>query len=406
MAFPAVAPNASKLPYAIRLTGWRLAGAVAGNGLMVAVALFLGIGAVGNPRPVSAIMALVYLALLALGVYGALRLWRLKDPEVELFPDRLERPGLLARAVLNRADIEGVSRTITTRSGSYFNVIALPGRGRSVTFAGSLRSDPVFAEWLAGAPDPDVVEKDADRARVLADDRYGATASERSARLAWARRAVIAFSVACAALALWLGFFDAPRPVAVMAAAACIAGGYLLVHLFQGLVIWWPRTGVRPSTVAAFAPAAAVAVRGLITIHLLRSEPLLIGGAAAGLAAAVILLQLNQGAPRRLQTALGLGVFAGFLAYGAGAYVDALSAARPESSYVVAVQGKHVSRGRSTTYYLDLDAWGDQPAKEVAVPSALYGSVEPGARICIDRFRGDLGLPWFDLGLCKTRAGG
>ncbi len=401
MAFPAVAPNASKLPYALRPKGWRLVGSIAGHGLMLAMGLGLTAVLVKGARPASTGQALVALAFLGLGAYGVYRLWRLKDPEVELFPDRLVRPGLFSPTVLYRSDIEGVSRTYTTRSGSYFNVVAAPGRGRTLTFAGSLRNDPIFADWLSGAPDPTVVEKEADRASVLADDSYGATSAERANRLAWATRITVGFSVACAAVALWLGFFYTPPPIALGVVAACLAAAYALVAAFKGLVIWLPRVGVRPTVMAAPLPAAALAMRGVLTVHLLTVDPLLIAAMVAGVGVAVLLAQRTTTSAPRLQSALAVGAFAALLAYGGGAYLDAVSVGHPDQSYVVEVQDKHESHGRSTSYYLQLASWGDQPAKSVEVSSALYDSVEAGSSVCIDHYRGDLRLPWFDIGPCK-----
>ena len=403
MSFPATAPNASKLPYVIRTTGWSLGGVIVLCGVGLAAGLLLFVAFLGRGHAVSISGLLIQAGALALAGICALRLWRLKDPEVELYPDRLVRPGLISPVVLYRSDIEGVSRIHTSRSGSYFNVVALPGRGQSVTFNGRLRSDPVFAEWLSGAPDPTLVAKAADRAKVLADDRYGSTEAERARRLQWATGIVIGFSLVCAGLALWLGFMEPPAPLSLVVALACLSIAYALAGASSGLIVMWrPQMGVRPPALAGFLPAAALAFRGLATGHLLTPEPLVIAAAVVGLAVGLLLFQQSPMAARRLQSAIALGVFGALLAYGAGAFADALSVGHPDHSYVVAVQGKHVSRGRSTTYYLDLDAWGDRPAAAVSVSSNLYYAVVEGSSVCIDHYRGDLRLPWFNIGLCKT----
>ena len=403
MGFPATAPNASSLPYAIKATGWRLSASVAGFGLGLALSLLLALGLARSAHPIAVGPMLGDLGVLGFAALCALGLWRLKDPVVELYPDRLIRRGLFGPVVLYRADIEGVSQIYSTRSGSYFNVVALPGRGQSVTFPARLRSDPAFAEWLAGAPDPAAVDRAADRASVLADDRYGATEADRASQLAWARRIVLGFSAICAGAAVWLGFFGPPKPYPLAVAGGALIAALVMVAASNGLIIVWrPRAGVRPMVPAAILPAAALALRGLLTVHLLTPQPLAIAAVVAGVGAALALSQQSSASGQRLPAALGAGLFAAAFAYGAGAYLDSLSAGRPDDSFFVTVEGKHESHGRSMTYYLDLDAWGDQPAKSVSVSSDLYGAVDAGASVCIDRYPGDLRLPWFDIGLCKT----
>ena len=399
MTFPPRASNAASLPYAVRLQGWSLAGTVIVHGLLVAAPLvvILSEGLASDPFRLA-----IQAVLVLVGVYAALRLWRLKDPELQLFTDRLERPGLTSTRVLYRSDIAGVSRTISTRSGSYFNIVPQPGQGDPIQLTGSLRDDPVFAEWLSGLPDPSALAAAADRASVLADERYGQSERERANRLRLATGIVIGFSVACAAAGAAVGFLNPPPLASLGLAIACIGGGLLLTSLFNGLIVWLPRSGVRPSAVAALIPAAALALRGLLTIHLLNTGPLMIAAAVIGVAAGLLAFQRPTASAQRAQGALAAGVAMAFLSYGAAAYVDALPNHAPAHVYVVAVEGKSISRGRSTSYDLALAPWGDQPGREVSVSSDLYGQVDIGGDVCVARHPGDLGIPWFDIGICAV----
>ena len=407
-SFPAVAPNASKLPYDVRLKGWPLAWAVIANGLGVAFAAFAAVVSI-DPAPTRWTHPWLFdIPLFAVAALCGLRLWRLKDPEIQLFPDRLVRPGLIGSRELYRSDIAGVSKTISSRYGSYFYIAPRPGHGERFSLPASLRQDPVLAEWLSGAPDPAAVARAADRASVLADDRYGASERERAARLVLANRVIIGFSVACTAAAAWIGFFDPPALLSLGVAGACLVAAYALVVVFQGLVVWLPSGGVRPSPLAALIPAAALSLRGILTIHLLTTDPLMIAAAVVGAGTALAAHQWRSPSTSPLGFPLAAGGLAAVFAYGAGAYLDALSTKSPVGSYVVTLEDKSVSHGRSTTYYLDLAPWGDQPARSVQVSSALYDQVDVGSNICIDRYRGDLGVPWFDVGKClkptlKTR---
>lgn len=406
-AFPPVAPNAASLPYSVRLKGWPLAGVIAFNGFILLLMLVAGFGVFRD-----SLLPLRHWWLGALfasvSVFSAFRLWRLKDPEAVLYPDRLERADLFAPRVIYRSDIAGVSKTVSSRYGSYFSIVPKPGQGESLSLAGSLRDDPVFAEWLRGAADPSALAIAADRSSVMADYRYGSSEQERSARLDLSKNVVIGFSILCVVIGASLAYFDVLPLLALGAAAACLGAAAVLVRLFDGLIVWIPAGGVRASPLAALIPAGALAFRGFSKVHLISVEPLMIAAGLAGVALALAAFQLRPGAARRLQSSAAMGILGAILAYGAGAYLDALTVGKPIHSYVVTVEDKYVSSGRSTTYYLDLAPWGDQPARHVSVPSAFYDRTDVGSNVCIDRYRGDLGIPWFNVGAClksqlKTR---
>ncbi len=69
----------------------------------------------------------------------------------------------------------------------------------------------------------------------------------------------------------------------------------------------------------------------------------------------------------------------------------------------VQIADKHISGGRSTTYYLDLPAWGPrtQP-RSISVSSSIYNAVQPGDPICILWRPGAFGAPWFIANLCPS----
>lgn len=399
MGAPSTAPNAASLPYAVRLKGGALAWTVASSLLLIVIPSgFFTIGLRVEPRgsPAILVAGVAMLVLAALGIY---RLWRLKDPQLQLFAQRLERPGPTGVRVLQRSEIAGVTRTIYSRSGSYFKIVPQPGFGEAIALPASVRSDPVLSAWLSGYPDPDAVAAAADKASILADSRYGDTQGARAAMLARAKRIVIAFSIACAAVGAAIGFLNPPPFAALGLAVACIGAGLLLVSRFDGLVAWIPHAGVRPSPLAALIPAAVLAFRGL-RVHLLGAGPIILVAAALGLAAAVLCFQRLSAAVKPVQISIATGLFAAFLAYGATAYVDALPLAPPSHAFVVEVQDKSISHGRSNSYYLHLAAWGDHAPGKVRVSSRLYGQVSVGSTVCLDEYRGDLGVPWFDLKPC------
>ncbi len=400
-AFPPTAPNASALPYAIRRTGLNLWGHVLFSVGFLAFAVFATFALVTGAQTLAAratMSAIVLVSLLA----GALRIWRLKDPEVVLYADRLVRPGLFSAVALNRADIEGVSRTFKTRNGNLFTIVARPERGPNLSFNDWLRQDPVFAAWLAGPTAPTDPERKADMARVLADSRYGATRTQRSRRLKLARRVTLVFGIACAVVAAAVGLLDLPRPLALAAIAACLVIAAILVGVSRGLIVWRHGPWARPSTMAAFFPVVAVALHAWATIHLLDRDALANGSIAVGLTVFLVVSQLRFASSEpRLGYAIWMGAVSGLIAFGDGMFLNAVSTGHPEHAYAVRVWDKNVSHGRSVYYDLYLDAWGPMRAGAFSVPKRMFDAVHVGSKVCIDQYRGDLRSPWYDVRLCK-----
>src|ERR1700712_3185996 len=144
---------------------------------------------------------------------------------------------------------------------------AKPGSYRDIRVSAGLRDDSAVPPWSAGAPGPAQVAKAADEAAVRADERYGPTEAARMGRLAVARGIVLALSVLFGAVAVWIVFEGDVSRVAVFLAALCAVAGAAVVFASQGLIVWTTR-GARPTMIAAFAPAGALAFLAAFHTHL------------------------------------------------------------------------------------------------------------------------------------------
>jgi hypothetical protein len=66
--------------------------------------------------------------------------------------------------------------------------------------------------------------------------------------------------------------------------------------------------------------------------------------------------------------------------------------------FATKVLGMHISSGKTTTYYLKLQAWGPVPtAEDVQVSSDYYRQVQPGQAVTVALRPGLLGVPWFTV---------
>ncbi len=399
--FPAVAPNGFDLPYAVRRSGWELAGGVALNGLGVAVGL--AVAFVLFHRGPSAASPIGLVGVAAAVVFGW-SLWRLRLPCVVFHEDRLETPAFFGTRSLFRRDILGVGRNISSRYGSYFLIYPKAGMGAPVQLKARLRDDRVVGPWLAGATDPQARAVEADRAAVLADPRYGATETERAARLDIAKKAMMAFNIACLGGAAWLGFLGALDPAMVGVAIAVLVVGAAVVAASNGLVVWVATWKARPGAVGALAPVAALCLRAFLTVDVLDARPLIWTAALAGVAAVGVLLARPIAALGARGAAVGSAVFVGLATYCAGVLADVAFDTAPARVFPTIVRDKHVSHGRSTSYHLSLAPFAGRPDEDVSVSSERYDRTGVGGLVCAAIHPGALRVGWLEIKDCPAGA--
>jgi len=98
----------------------------------------------------------------------------------------------------------------------------------------------------------------------------------------------------------------------------------------------------------------------------------------------------------KVGAAIAIGLFC--LAYGYGLAIEAnvLFDRSSPTTYEVTVIGKHVSRGKATTYNLDLGPWGPlTKPNRLRVGRATYEPIQAGNVILIDLRKGALRANWY-----------
>jgi len=367
--FPPLAPNASQLPYAVSHRGWGLAGQMFVCGVIAIFALVMLGLEIFQPDARGANPVIAVVALVALAGCGY-RLWQLRSPWLVLYPDRLEKRGMTGWRTFSRADMLGY-RIVSDRSSRWiviFPKVEQPGQG-SVRIPQSLREDPVADRWLMGLRDLAAEAFAAAKAEFLADPRFGADAPQREARLSQAKKVALGFNIACVVIGIALFIWPPAYPVTLIVVVGAVAVATLLTQVSGGLLVWVDRTGVRPPLFGALAPAVAMSILGFSSFHTLNIDAMLAVAAVLTLALFALVYfrayATAAGGPLRLDGAsaaptarrpnllaalIGFGFAAGFLFYGAGAFVNAALDTSKVQVYPLTVLGKHYTSGKSTTY--------------------------------------------------------
>lgn len=348
----------------------------------------------------AAAMGLMVLGLLAVPVYGAAYA---ANASLTLERDAIEVRKAFSSRRLRLADIQG-RRIGQGRSGRYRIIVPFDRRPLMIDGT-SFGLDDRFQAWFNALPDLTAQEQVATRAQVENDPSLGRDAHERLARLDRARRLAKVLNAAPMALLLWAMVY--PRPYAIVIACAALLP-------WLGVAMAWARPNlfqldgkpgdVRPNVgTLLYMPPLVLGLRALFDITLVDRGPLLLWGLLLGLPLCLAALLAPRAATAGRRVTIGLLMLPFAFAYGTGllALADTRWDAARSEVYPTAVTGKEVSRGKTTTYYLDLAPWHPRIARNhVAVPRAYYDAVRRGDPVCVRLHPGRFGLRWMQVGGC------
>jgi len=141
-------------------------------------------------------------------------------------------------------------------------------------------------------------------------------------------------------------------------------------------------------------------------LHFVSIQPLLYFIVPFGLIYVASFYSISDKTQSRPGTIIVVLFFAGMYSYGLGVVADTITDHATATTYSAQVLNKHVSRGRSTTYYLNLAPWGPiENPSQVSVPMRIYDATEPGDEVCLRLHQGSLHIPWYQVVDCSTQYG-
>lgn len=364
-----------------------------GFGAMAAVLL---VASAGDLHPEGAIV--VSTALAASGLYLAMQALRSR---LVIDGSRVRVQGAVRTREFDLSEVEGY-RTYQSRSGS-FRVICLSSGAGKISLM-NYATDDTLREWFARLTDLDARDRDQLLRKIDADQELGATPEERRSALARARQVNIAAWVidgGAAALFVW-GPVEYRLTATAVVALTPLVAAYLLYRqpLLYGVFKAKsdPRGDVSPVLmISGFGLLIGTADMNFISTELLL--PFIGIGALASLA---LFYPGARRSPRRAGTLIGLLFLSGLYGWGLAAAVDTAADTAAPQRFTAQVLGGHVSRGRSTSYYLELEPWGPYETVEsqMKVSAAKYYATRQGDIACLALHAGALHAPWYELVSC------
>lgn len=247
--------------------------------------------------------------------------------------------------------------------------------------------------------DLDYLEKVKSEIQILSNNEFGITPAHREQQLANARRICKYLNNGVWLLVIWLLFF--PKPYELVVSVAVIFPWILIGvgYWYRGIVQFDDdKKSAYPSVTLALAlTALSLLLRVIFDFNLLDYHLLWkIIIPVTLLMTVVYVLPMNVKINSVKQVFLLTMVTLFMLCYSFGAYVSINCLLdSPGKIYTTTVAGKRISKGKTTTYYLELNPWGDRKEiEDVKVSRERYESIDIGEATEVTQHQGALGTPW------------
>jgi hypothetical protein len=363
-------------------------------------AWYFGTGHESNSPEDAAILASLCCAFVLLGAYLLASLLRF---QVILRADAIVVQGVFTSRILLRADIAG-HRVLPTQYVSTLVLTPKTTGQKKLKVGLMLRTDAAFKAWLAGIPNLDSRELAESRKSLSLDPELGSRSEERARTVARSKKFSTRLNVAAFLAFFWGIFFPRPYLLVITTLAALPVIALTLLVRSRGIYqVEGRRTDARPSlAVVLIFPGIALALRAALDSELLQWLPILSISVLLAFALTLVIAKADPGTRNRPAALVAFLMFAAFYAYGLIAEANSVLDNSSPKTFPVAVLGKHISRGRTTFYYLHLDPWGPQTgATEVSVPAPLYNSAATGGSVCVYLHHGALRIPWYVVASCS-----
>ena len=276
---------------------------------------------------------------------------------------------------------------------------------RSLTIPGNLEQPDEVRNWvkesftdIEAQLSRDVTEE------VIHDERYGLTEADRSRRLRQARKIASYSTLASPVLIFWM--FIGPRridPLMIVLLAIPLAA-VLLTGYYKGILrLYVSKSKPYPSLLFVFIFAIGAALFGVFGYDIYR-----IDGRAVKLALVLTLLvtivwaaicrTAAAGEKNLFAVYTGMLLLAGVYSFTALIFSNCAYDRNQPEVLRVAVDGKHTSSGKTTSYFIKLSPWGRfSNGNNVKVSRSYYRVVNIGDSVTVYLHPGKWGIQWYEV---------
>lgn len=242
-----------------------------------------------------------------------------------------------------------------------------------------------------------------DTAEILENEEYGRNTEEREYKLENTRKKTKTLNTVSLIIGLGTLFFPHFYKVQIIACAVLPILGLILLKSSKGLIkLDDTPNSAHPNLLGTlFTPSAALMIRALMDFNVFNYDNFW-KPALLLFAILTFLLFFKSGVKYDFKKAvsylavLGILMFGSMYAYGFLVTTNVIFDNSYPVNYQANVIDKHISSGKSTTYYLKLDPWGPQTEiEDVSVSKQIYKTTEIGDSVMVYFNNGLYEIPYY-----------
>jgi len=340
----------------------------------------------------------IFLVFILFGLYAIVSALKAR---IVLYPDRIELHEVLNNRTLALHEIVG-RRRVHNPNGPYTTVL-LPRSGlRKIKLSDVYQSDEPLMNWISDLPDLDARDLQASREEILGGPHDDDTRRERKVSLAHAKRLSNWLMIVGFVAAFWGWFF--PRPYTLVISVLILLPwlAVLIISLSHGMFrMDEQKNDAHPNVAILYMFPGFVLTMRALDFQLLGWKLVVVFTIVITFALWIVGVLADSSLWKKRLVLIVLFLLTGAYGYGACVEANCLLDGSTATIYSSRILGKHVSSGRSTTYYLRLAPWGPtQQEDDVSVSRAFYNSIRTGETVCLPVKRGALRISWFVVERC------
>lgn len=232
----------------------------------------------------------------------------------------------------------------------------------------------------------------------------GETEELRAVELNKTKRYVFFMNIISCLIAAWILFYTKPYEYSMLTALVLPVGLLVFLKLNRGLITVDNDEKSRFSSfqISFIALGLGLFLRGFLDFYIMDYYQLMINTLiGAAILVLCVFTKPNEFVSTRKAKLETLKVLIPFmLAYSLSAvvFVNCYYDNTILKSYKSKVLSKRIYSGKSTSYYVELTAWGKQTeTDEIDVGKERYHRINIGDSVNIDLYNGLLGVPWYDV---------
>lgn len=285
----------------------------------------------------------------------------------------------------------------------YILILSANKEKKSIKISQSFGQKQEIIAWLSHHfPDMDIVDANEEKQAFLNDTSFGSSVEEREEKLKQARKVARVTNGIGILVSIWVVVMGRPYDISIFVLMLIPTLSIGVLKKINGLIrIGQKNRNIYPTIIWNFIyPCMALCLRALLDFEIFQYDNIWLPSIAITvvLLAAILIgnkeFSFRNG--RSYFSVLSIAIFLFAHSYGLIVCLNCeYDHSRPQV-YVSRILDKHMSSGKSTSYYLKLSPWGPQKeTDEIDVTKRFYDKNEINQTVNIHFKKGRLNIPWY-----------